>query len=114
MAENEKIGGLAALGAGGRRFESFCPDLKIKELQAIVTPIFLLILKICTRFARKLSEMDKKKRITRSMTSQNPEFGKITREFAKFLQIWQFSFGFWKDNLIFPKFSKSKHISVWN
>jgi hypothetical protein len=30
--------------------------------------------------------------------SQNPEFGKITREFAKFLQIWQFSFGFWKDN----------------
>ena len=22
-----------ALGAGGRRFESFCPDLKIKELQ---------------------------------------------------------------------------------
>ena len=38
MAENEKIGGLAALGAGGRRFESFCPDLKIKELQAIVTP----------------------------------------------------------------------------
>ena len=32
--------GLAALGAGGRRFESFCPDLKIKELQAIVTPFF--------------------------------------------------------------------------
>ena len=30
--------------------------------------------------------------------SQNPEFGKITREFAKSLQIWQFSFGFWKDN----------------
>ena len=29
-----------ALGAGGRRFESFCPDLKIKGLQAIVTPIF--------------------------------------------------------------------------
>ena len=51
---------LPALGAGGRRFESFCPDLKIKELQGFVTPIFLLILKICTRFARKLSEMDKK------------------------------------------------------
>ena len=50
--------GLAALGAGGRRFESFCPDLKIKGLQWFVTPIFLLILKICTRFARKLSEMD--------------------------------------------------------
>ena len=32
--------GLAALGAGGRRFESFCPDLKIKGLQAIITPIF--------------------------------------------------------------------------
>ena len=30
--------GLAALGAGGRRFESFCPDLKIKELQVLVTP----------------------------------------------------------------------------
>ena len=40
MAENEKIGGLAALGAGGRRFESFCPDLKIKELQAVVAPFF--------------------------------------------------------------------------
>ena len=32
--------GLAALGAGGRRFESFCPDLKIKELQGFVTPFF--------------------------------------------------------------------------
>ena len=29
-----------ALGAGGRRFESFCPDLKIKELQGFVTPFF--------------------------------------------------------------------------
>ena len=30
-----------ALGAGGRRFESFCPDkMKIRELQAIVTPFF--------------------------------------------------------------------------
>ena len=29
-----------ALGAGGRRFESFCPDLKIKELQGVVTPFF--------------------------------------------------------------------------
>jgi hypothetical protein len=90
------------------------PRLENQGVTKKVTPIFLPDLKICTRFARKLSEMDKKKRITRSMTSQNPEFGKITREFAKFLQIWQFSFGFWKDNLIFPKFSKSKHISVWS
>ena len=29
-----------ALGAGGRRFESFCPDMKIKELQGFVTPFF--------------------------------------------------------------------------
>ena len=37
--------GLAALGAGGRRFESFCPDkLKMRELQGFVTPIFLLFL----------------------------------------------------------------------
>ena len=34
-----------ALGAGGRRFESFCPDLKIKELQGFVTPFFLFFQK---------------------------------------------------------------------
>jgi hypothetical protein len=40
--------GLAALGAGGRMFESFCPDkMKIRELQRFVTPNFLPILKIC-------------------------------------------------------------------
>ena len=28
-----------ALGAGGRRFESFCPDkMKIRELRRFVTP----------------------------------------------------------------------------
>ena len=30
-----------ALGAGGRRFESFCPDkMKIRELQRFATPLF--------------------------------------------------------------------------
>ena len=38
MLKNVEIMGLAALEAGGRRLEYFCPDLKIKELQAIVTP----------------------------------------------------------------------------
>ena len=53
MPKNVDFMGLAALGAGGRRFESFCPDLKIKELQKCVTPFFMQKPKICTQFALK-------------------------------------------------------------
>ena len=62
-----------ALGAGGRRFESFCPDLKIKELQNHVTPFFIEKLEICTQFALILSFQPKNKLLLDILPSNRAE-----------------------------------------